>query len=77
MASALDKKLKEMKDALDKATQCSFGRACSADDAEQTEGPNAGRNLTDAEKAELGELAQEQVHRHRRKMILSNKMKNL
>lgn len=54
MASALDKKIKEMKDALDKATQCSFGRACSADDAEQAEGPNAGKNLTDAEKAELG-----------------------
>ena len=54
MASALDKKLKEMKEALDKATQCSFGRACSADDAEQTEGPNAGKNLTDAEKAEYG-----------------------
>ena len=54
IASALDKKLKEMKEALDKATQCSFGRACSADDAEQTEGPNAGKNLTDAEKAEYG-----------------------
>ena len=54
MASALDKKLKEMKEALDKATQCSFGRACSADDAEQTEGPNAGKNLSDAEKAEYG-----------------------
>jgi len=38
----------------DKATQCSFGRACSADDAEQTEGPNAGKNLTDTEKAEFG-----------------------
>jgi len=54
MASALDKKLKEMKDALDKATQCSFGRACSADDAEQTEGPNAGKNLTDEEKSVFG-----------------------
>ncbi|WP_425249251.1 hemagglutinin repeat-containing protein [Enterobacter asburiae] len=54
MASALDKKLKEMTEALDKATQCSFGRACSADDTEQAEGPNAGKNLTDAEKAEFG-----------------------
>jgi|GEM_PF-1606494 len=54
MASALDKKLKEMKEALDKATQCSFGRACAEDDAEQAEGPNAGKNLTDAEKAEFG-----------------------
>ncbi|MCB8601997.1 VENN motif pre-toxin domain-containing protein [Citrobacter europaeus] len=53
-ATALDKKLKEMKEALDKATQCSFGRACSADDVGQTEGPNAGNNLTDAEKAEFG-----------------------
>lgn len=43
-----------MKEALDKATQCSFGRACSADDVGQTEGPNAGNNLTDAEKAEFG-----------------------
>lgn len=49
MATALDKTLKEMKEALDKATQCSFGRACSADDVGQTEGPNAGKNLTDAE----------------------------
>ncbi len=54
MASALDKQLKEIKNTLDKATQCSFGRACSADDAEQTEGPNAGKNLTDTEKAEFG-----------------------
>ena len=54
MASTLDKKLKEMKEALDKATQCSFGRACSVDDTEQAEGPNAAKNLTDAEKAEFG-----------------------
>jgi len=54
MASALDKQLKEIKNTLDKATQCSFGRACSADDAEHTEGPNAGKNLTDTEKAEFG-----------------------
>ncbi|MDM2934053.1 hemagglutinin repeat-containing protein [Citrobacter sp. Cu233] len=54
IASALDKNLKEMKEALDKATQCSFGRVCSADDTEQTEGPNAGKNLTDAEKVEMG-----------------------
>lgn len=39
---------------MDKATACSFGRACSSDDAKQTDGPNAGKNLTDAEKVELG-----------------------
>lgn len=41
-------------DAIDKATQCSFGRACSSDDTDREAGPNAGKNLSDAEKAELG-----------------------
>ena len=41
-------------DWLDKATACSFGRACSSDDAEQTEEPNVGKNLAGAEKAGLG-----------------------
>lgn len=50
MASALD----DLFDSLDKATQCSFGRACSSDDKDQEAGPNAGKNLTDGEKEELG-----------------------
>ncbi|WP_428945498.1 hypothetical protein ACQK5W_05420 [Pantoea sp. FN060301] len=50
MASALD----DLFDAVDKATQCSFGRACSTDDTEQPTGPNAGANMSDAEKAEYG-----------------------
>ncbi len=50
MASALD----DLFDTLDKATQCSFGRACSSDDKDQEAGPNTGKNLTDGEKAELG-----------------------
>ena len=50
MASALD----DLFDTLDKATQCSFGRACSTDDTEQSGGPNVSANLIDAEKAELG-----------------------
>ncbi|HDP0318175.1 TPA: hemagglutinin repeat-containing protein [Salmonella enterica subsp. enterica serovar Concord] len=54
IASGLEGAIKDLGEALDKATQCSFGRACSSDDSAQTEGPNAGKNLTDAEKAELG-----------------------
>ncbi len=54
IASGLEGAIKDLSEALDKATQCSFGRACSSDDSAQTEGPNAGKNLTDAEKAELG-----------------------
>lgn len=50
MASALD----GVFDALDKATQCSFGRACSSDDTDQDAGPNAGKNLTEDEKTEYG-----------------------
>ena len=50
MASALD----GVFDALDKATQCSFGRACSSDDTDQDAGPNAGKNLTEDEKSEYG-----------------------
>lgn len=50
IASALD----GVFDALDKATQCSFGRACSSDDTDQDAGPNAGKNLTEDEKAEYG-----------------------
>ncbi len=54
LASALDKKLNELGEAIDKATDCSFGRACSSDDSGQTDGPNVAGNLTDAEKTELG-----------------------
>ncbi|EOG7189487.1 hypothetical protein ACLH9T_004772 [Salmonella enterica] len=54
IASGLQGVIDDATDWLDKTTQCSFGRACSSDDSAQTEGPNAGKNLTDAEKAELG-----------------------
>lgn len=50
MASSLD----DVFDAIDKATQCSFGRACSSGDINQEAGPNVGKNLTDDEKAEYG-----------------------
>ncbi|WP_237731441.1 VENN motif pre-toxin domain-containing protein [Lelliottia amnigena] len=50
MASSLD----DVFDAIDKATQCSFGGACSSDDIDQETGPNVGKNLTDDEKAEYG-----------------------
>lgn len=41
-------------DAVDKATQCSFGRACSSDDSDQGLKPNVAGNMTDDEKAEYG-----------------------
>ncbi|MCU6368761.1 hypothetical protein [Enterobacter quasiroggenkampii] len=41
-------------DAIDKATQCSFGRACSSDDSNQESKPNVAGNMTDNEKAEYG-----------------------
>lgn len=54
IASGLQGAVDDAADWLDKATACSFGRACSSDDTKQTDGPNAGKNLTDAEKVELG-----------------------
>ncbi len=53
-ASGLTKKLNELGQAIDKATQCTFGRACSSDDQEQESKPNVAGNLTDEEKAEYG-----------------------
>jgi len=55
-ALSLDKMAREIKDALDKATQCTLGRVCSdstlnPDDAIN---PNIGKDLTDTAKAELG-----------------------
>lgn len=50
IASAVD----DFFDALDKATQCSFGRACSSDDSDQGSKPNVAGNMTDEEKTELG-----------------------
>ncbi len=54
MASALDKAVKDIVESIDKATECSFGRACSSDSTEEQNQPNVGKELTDAEKAELG-----------------------
>jgi filamentous hemagglutinin len=55
IASGLDGALKDFGDAIDKATQCSFGRACSEDTGDSSANqPNIGKDLTDAEKAELG-----------------------
>jgi len=53
-ASGLAKKLKELGQAIDKATQCTFGRACSSDDPDEESKPNVAGNLTDEEKAEYG-----------------------
>ena len=50
IASAMD----DLFDAVDKATQCSFGRACSSDDSNQESKPNVAGNMTDEEKAEYG-----------------------
>ncbi len=41
-------------DAIDKATECSFGRACSSDETGQESKPNVAGNMTDSEKAEIG-----------------------
>ncbi|MCC8460267.1 hemagglutinin, partial [Photorhabdus aegyptia] len=54
IASAVDKKLKEMGESIDKATQCSFGRVCSSDYVDGENQPNISKDLTDSEKAELG-----------------------
>ncbi|MCC8466914.1 VENN motif pre-toxin domain-containing protein, partial [Photorhabdus bodei] len=54
IASALDKKLKEMGESIDKATQCSFGRVCSSDYIDGENQPNVGKNLTNEEKAKYG-----------------------
>ncbi|HEY4438570.1 MAG TPA: hypothetical protein VGN40_20655 [Lelliottia sp.] len=54
MASALDKKLKEIGESLDAATQCSFGRACTSGDDEKQNQPNVGKDMSDADKAEYG-----------------------
>ncbi len=55
IASGLDGALKDIGEAIDKATQCSFGRACSEDTGDSSANqPNIGKDLTDAEKAELG-----------------------
>ncbi|KDE37340.1 hypothetical protein AW40_06630 [Kosakonia radicincitans UMEnt01/12] len=53
-ASGLTKKLNELGQAIDKATQCTFGRACSSDDQEQESKPNVAGSMTDKEKAEIG-----------------------
>ncbi|PXV73498.1 hemagglutinin repeat-containing protein [Pantoea sp. PNA 03-3] len=54
IASGLEGKIKDLGDALDKATQCSFGRACSSENGEEQNQPNIGKDLSDADKAELG-----------------------
>ena len=55
IASGLDAALKDIGEAIDKATQCSFGRACSEETGDGSTGqPNTGKDLTDAEKAEIG-----------------------
>ena len=53
-ASGLAKKLNELGQAIDKATQCTFGRACSSDEPDEESKPNVAGNLTDEEKAALG-----------------------
>ncbi|MBS9434690.1 adhesin, partial [Photorhabdus hainanensis] len=60
IASALDKKLKEMGKAVDKATQCSFGRVCSSDYVDNESQPNVGENLTNEEKKKYGGTGNQQ-----------------
>ncbi|ETS33333.1 filamentous hemagglutinin family [Photorhabdus khanii NC19] len=54
IASALDKKLKEIGETLDKATECSFGRVCSSSSTDDESNPNIGKSLTNEEKREYG-----------------------
>ncbi|MBT0722815.1 hypothetical protein HGT70_16265 [Rosenbergiella collisarenosi] len=55
IASKLQEAINDVADWLDKATDCSFGRACSeATGDRNVNQPNIGKDLTDAEKAELG-----------------------
>ncbi|QZY92321.1 VENN motif pre-toxin domain-containing protein (plasmid) [Pantoea dispersa] len=54
IASGLEGTIKDLGDALDKATQCSFGRACSSENGEEQNQPNIGKDFSDADKAELG-----------------------
>lgn len=54
IASGLEGAIKDLGETLDKATQCSFGRACSSDDSGQESKPNVAGNMTDEEKAEYG-----------------------
>lgn len=54
IASSLDGALKDIGEAIDKATQCSFGRACSEDTGDSSANtPNIGKDLTGAGKIEL------------------------
>lgn len=55
IASGLQGAIHDAADWLDKATDCSFGRACSSDGDEKQNQPNVGKTLTDAVKAELGD----------------------
>ncbi|GAB7263870.1 hypothetical protein DZJ_04200 [Dickeya ananatis] len=54
IASGLQGGIDGVADWLDKVTQCSFGRACSSDDAGQESKPNVAGSMTDKEKADLG-----------------------
>ncbi|WP_262410880.1 VENN motif pre-toxin domain-containing protein [Duffyella gerundensis] len=54
IASGLDDAIKDVGGALDKATQCSFGRVCSSVEDEKQNQPNLGKDLNDDEKTELG-----------------------
>jgi filamentous hemagglutinin len=76
IASGLDGSLKDFGEAIDKATQCSFGRACSEDTGDNSANqPNIGKDLTDADKAELAEPDRVLVHHHQ-KMILTSRVIN-
>ena len=56
IASKLQGTIKDIADWFDKATDCSFGRACLSNGDEQQNQPSIGKELTDIEKAELGGL---------------------
>lgn len=54
IASKLQGAINDVADWLDKATDCSFGRACSSNGDEKQNQPNVSKELTNKEKAEIG-----------------------
>jgi len=54
IASKLQGAINDVADWLDKATNCSFWRACSSNGDEKQNQPNIGKELTNREKAEIG-----------------------
>ncbi|MHB2057546.1 MULTISPECIES: hypothetical protein [Pantoea] len=60
-ASGLEGTIKDLGDALDKATQCSFGRACSSENGQEQNQANIGKDLSDADKPNWVERGPERL----------------